>query len=157
MEEEEAEQSVRQLVIELREARETREDADRRIAGLRKLVEGYLELFPLLDSLITSGDLEDEDDEFGKPIRPRGMDAALTVLKDFANKWYPVSAVVALLDQRGWMPRSSNPRNAVRAALERLVETGAIQKGKATGDGTVIYRFLNQTPAPEDEFGEEPF
>jgi hypothetical protein len=159
VDETEAEQAVRKLVDELHEARDAKDDAERRIAGLRKLIAGYIELFPLLESIPGEGDL-DEPGEYGGDTRPRprGMDAALRVLSDRAGNWYRVPVIVEMLDNAGWMPRSSNPRNAVRAALERLVENGAIERANAAADNAVIY----SVPAPDDdeetdEWGEPPF
>lgn len=145
--------TVRELLDELREAQETREDAERRIVGLRKLIEGYIELYPLTESLVRDGDLE--EDEFAEGDRPRGMEAAHRVLLEHAGNWYTVQAILDLLDRRGWAPHSSNPKNAVRAALERLVEGGVIEKSRGERTGNVVY----SSPAPPaDEFGdEEPF
>ena len=158
MDEAEAQAAVEKLVAELREARIARDDALRRIAGLRKLVEGYLELYPLLDDMVEPGDLDDEDDNV-RVTRPRGADAALSVLTERRGEWYQVPVIVDFLDNEGWMPRSSNPRNAVRTALERLVENGAVEKGNAAGSGAVIYRVPppDTDPANYDPFGEEPF
>lgn len=163
MDEAEAKVAAVQLLAELRGAMVTREDSDRLITGLRKLVEGYIELYPVLETLVEPGDFDDDDD-FGGPSRPRGMDAALAVLRANPGKWYPVSSVVELLESRGWSPRSSNPRNAVRAALERLVENKQVERNKDRNSGAVIYRVPPVVPpkAPparggEYGFDEEPF
>ena len=152
MQEAEAEQAIRGLVQELRQARDTLEQAQRSVVGLRKLIDGYVELFPLLESVVVEeGGLEDDDGH------PRGMDAAFQVLGGQTGTYMSVHGIVQQMERLGWMPNSSNPANAVRTALERLHASELIEKAKTTA-GTVVYR----KPVPPsaggyDDFGEEPF
>src|ERR1700680_4520599 len=106
--EEQATESVRQLLEQLAEARSTVEVAQRRVAGLRKLIDGLVEIFPALED-----SLPDDLDGAEAP-RPRGAVAATQVLAAHPGHWYTVSAVLHLLDERGWAPESANPANAVR-------------------------------------------
>ena len=156
MEEAQAEAAVRQLVGELRDARETLESAQRSVVGIRKLIDGYVELFPLLEEVVAKeGGLEDDDGH------PRGMDAAFEVLRLLPGKWQTVGRVAEALESRGWGPNSSNPANAVRTALERLYSNSRIEKAKST-TGQVIYRWPDTAKPVSagggyDDFADEPF
>jgi hypothetical protein len=143
LDEERATELVTQLLGQLLEARETVEQFERRAAGIRRMISGLVEMFPALEDLLPE-DIDPEDEP-----RPRGTDAVRRVLSDDAGKWYGVTGVVHLLEQRGWVPESSNPSNAVRTALERAVEAGYVKKGRST-EGGVIY-----SVNPYDD--EEPF
>jgi hypothetical protein len=131
---------VRQLLEQLRDARTAVEESKRRAIGIRKVIDGLVEMFPAAEDVLP----DDFDD--GKPPRPRGAEAVLRVIAEKPGSWYTVTAVVRMLHERGWMPESANPGNAVRSALERLVETNMALKGRST-EGVVIY---TSTP-PEDE------
>jgi hypothetical protein len=104
---------------------------EKRLAAQRKLVAGYLELYP---SLAT--------EEAGVP---KGQEAVRRVLTEAPGKWFTVAQVVDELTNRGWTPESDDPANAVRSALAR-VETSDpfhIQKrtsGRGAGAG-VVYRY----------------
>jgi hypothetical protein len=153
MEEADAERAIRGLVVELRQARDTLEEAQRSVVGLKKLIDGYVELFPLLESVVVEeGGIEDDDGH------PRGMDAALQVLGTNTGNWLSVLAVVQRMEGLGWLPTSTNPANAIRTALERLVSAELVEKGK-TASGTVVYRkpVPPSSPGGYDDFGEEPF
>jgi hypothetical protein len=150
MNEIEAGETVRELVRELREARETLEDAQRRVVGLRKLIEGYIELYPLLDAILAEEGADEDDSE-----RPRGMDAVAQALTTRPDEWMSVMDTVELLNRLGWLPRSSNPPNAVRTALERLVEQDPERYEKSkTDSGGVRYRL---DTSAYGEWGKEPF
>jgi hypothetical protein len=133
---------LQRLVDQLGSARQTIEAAQRRVAGFRKMVDALVEMFPELEDRLP----EDLDED--EPSRPRGAMAVYEILQENLNSWYQVGAVVRLLQEKEWMPQSSNPANAVRSALERLHDTGSIEKSRSTA-GAVIYRVHE----PE----EEPF
>lgn len=139
-----------ELVVELlhqcAEAQEAVERSQRRAAGFRKMIDGLVEMFPAVEDLLPD-DFDSEDP------RPQGAKAVHRVLLDRANTWLTVPMVVDDLGQRGWLPNSSNPSNAVRTALERLVEREGIEKARSTA-GAVIYR-VSQPPEELDD--EEPF
>jgi hypothetical protein len=138
---------VAQLLAQLAEAREAVERSERRATGIRKMVDGLVEMFPALEDLLPE-DLDNDEEP-----RPRGAEAVRRVLADRQGDWFTVTHIVGLLDKQNWMPNSSNPANAVRTALERLVDTGGIEKNRST-TGAVIYRYL-LPPSPDDQ--EEPF
>lgn len=140
---------VGQLLGEVDEARKAMEGAQRREAAARKIIDGLIELFPSAEDWLPE-DFEDD----GAP-RPRGAEAVRRVLVEMGEgRWCTVPAIVGMLDARDWLPKSSNPANAVRSALERLVEDGRIEKSKTTDSGTVVYRFPERKGYEE---GEEPF
>ena len=134
LDEDSAAVAVVALLAELATARTNMESWQRRAAGLRKMIDGLVEMYPS-----TEDELPDDLDEDEAP-RPRGAEAVRRVLEMNVGKWYPVSAIVHLLGQQGWLPASSNPSNAVRTAAERLVELDAIKKDRSV-KGEVIYQF----------------
>lgn len=150
---EQASYQLTRLLEQLTEARLIIENGQRRAAGIVKMAEGLVELFPSLEDLLP------EDLNADEPPRPRGAAAVLrTLISDAEGQWLTVGEVVGLLNRRDWLPQSSNPNNAVRTALERLVESKKIEKARSQGDNAVIYRF--QPPkgdANYDQYGEEPF
>ena len=156
MSEEQAATSIAELLRQLSDARHTVEAGQRRVAGIRKVIDGIVEIFPALEDL-----LPEDLDETETP-HPRGSDAVWRVMSapGASTRWLTVNAVVNLLAERDWMPRSSNPANAVRTALERLHESGAIEKTRST-ESQVIYRWT--PPVTDsggnnyDNYGEEPF
>lgn len=140
----EAEEQIRTLLNQHTKASLDVEVYQRKVAAIRKMIEAVVELYPEHEDLLP------EDLDGGDHPRPRGAEAVRRVLEGQAGKYYPVSAIVALLGQQGWVPESANPANAVRTAAERLVDREVIEKAKAA-DGTVLYRFPGYDPA------EEPF
>lgn len=149
LDESEAATLALRLLSQFEEAREVTRASERRAAGIRKMIYGLVEMFPAIEDLLPE-DLDDED----RP-RPRGAEAVLRVLEDDAGTWFTVSSVVAMLSRKGWLPDSSNPPNAVRTALERLVDRKAISKSRST-DENVIYS-VKPPPAYVGGGDEEPF
>jgi hypothetical protein len=152
---------VTELLAQLAQGRIAIEDAERRVAGTRKMIEGLVEMFPAAEDLLPD-DLDDDEEP-----RPRGTEAVRRVLADRVGDWYAVPQIVDMLNRRDWLPVSSNASNAVRTALERAVEAGVLKKSRAAAGGpvpvgTVIYSF---PPPPQVDllagFGraddEEPF
>jgi hypothetical protein len=75
-------------------------------------------------------------------------------MKDAPLVWYTIPEMVDALEERGWLPQSDNPANAVRAALTRAVAQGVwgVQRGRQRGsDGLLVFRYN-----PEKD-KEEPF
>lgn len=141
-----AKEMLGRLLSQLVTAREAIVTGQRREAGYRKMIDALVEMFPELEDDLPAALDEDE------PARPRGAAAVLAILKDNVNNWYQVGAIANMLERRDWLPQSSSPANAVRSALERLVEQGLVQKGKSV-QGAVIYRVYD----PEAEKDGEPF
>jgi hypothetical protein len=126
MEVDEAREQVRQLSREWLELSQLAQTALRRASGLQKIISGYVEMFP---------ELEDEDDRTVRFVTaraseaeaapqtgnaPKGAEAVRLILQDHPNVEFYVSELVEMLRERGWLPESDNPANAVRTALERL-------------------------------------
>ena len=110
-----------ELLDELAAARSAVELYERRVIGVRKMIDGLVEMFPAVEDVLPED--YDGDDE----ARPRGAEAAYGVMSDAPGTWLTVGNIVSRLEQRAWLPDSSNPANAVRTALERLMrETQAI-------------------------------
>jgi hypothetical protein len=134
-----------QLLAQLEEARAAVDQAQRRATGIRKMIDGLVEMFPAVEDLLPD-DLDDDEDP-----RPRGAEAVRRALANRKGDWFTVSSVVSLLDKHGWLPTSSNPANAVRSALVRLYDAEVIAKDRGPS-GAVIYSY------PVPEYGdEEPF
>lgn len=140
---------IPRLLMQIGAARNTVEIYQRKAAGIRKMIAAVVEIYPDLEDLLPE-DLDNDEEP-----RPRGAEAVRRVLFEREGEWFPVAGVVNMLDRFGWMPESSNPSNAVRTALERLVERGVVQKSRAV-DGAVIYR-APQPPPPPYSDDEEPF
>lgn len=140
-----ARETVEQLLIQLDHTRRAVELQQRRAAGIRKLIDGLVEMVPALEDLLPE-DLDDDEEP-----RPRGAEAVRRILVDKAGVWCAVAGVVDMLDRKGWTPQSTNPANAVRTALERLVEAKTIEKSRST-EGAVIYRHPKS-----GGYDEEPF
>jgi hypothetical protein len=157
--EDEAIEVAQKLLAQLEGEAAKVEAGERRMAGIRKWIDGLVEMYPAVED-----ELPEDFDDAEQP-RPRGAQAALRVLMDRPGKAYSVSNIVETLDQYGWAPQSSNPANAVRTALERLVKDGKVWKGKSSrGTGEVIYGYPDpntKKPATAasdyDQYGEEPF
>lgn len=133
-----------QLLVQLEEAKVEVERAQRRATGLRKVLDGLMEMFPAIEDMLPE-DLDGEED-----FRPRGAVAVNRVLEAAPTLWFSVDAVLRELQNRRWEPESSHPSNAVRSALERLVEGEIIEKSRSK-EGVVVYKV--KTP----NFDEEPF
>lgn len=146
--EDEAVTYAHQLLDQLAATRTEVEASERRAAGIRKMIDVMVEMFPAIEDVLP------EDLDADSP-RPRGASAVQKVLDDEPGSWFAVKAIVARLGQSGWLPDSSNPANAVRTAAERLVERDAIKKSKST-EGAVIYK-SKKPPPPKYDPAEEPF
>ncbi len=145
-----ARRTVKQLLDQLKAAREAVEAAQRRAAGFRKMIDALVEMFPAIEDHLP----EDLDED--EPAHPRGAGAVWEVLGERMNQWFTVPTIVGFLERKGWAPQSSNPANAVRSALERLVESDEIKKSRST-TGSVIYRVYDQSADGDLVEGEEPF
>ncbi len=139
---------TQQLLEQLQEAREEVEQAQRRVGGIRKMIDGLIEIFPAAEDVLPE-DLDGDDEP-----RPRGTEAVRRVLDAQRGKWYAIPAIVSFLGQQGWLPESSNAANAVRTALQRAFEAGIVEKSRST-QGQVIYR-VPAAKSPDDDEGE-PF
>lgn len=134
LDDEEARLLVKQFVVRFDAARDEVKRAQSHAAGIRKFIEALVEMYPA-----TEDELPDTLDD-NEVAHPRGAEAAVAVLRDHPETWFTVLGTLDVLAARGWMPRSAYPANAVRTALERLIEQGRAEKSK-TEEG-VVYRAL---------------
>ncbi len=148
LKDDDAAELLAELLIQLFDTRQAVEHSQRQAIGIRKMIDGLVEMFPALEDLLPE-DLDDDEDP-----RPRGTEAIRRVLAENKGAWYTVPAIVTLLDAQDWLPNSSNPANAVRTALERLVERKVVEKSRST-EGVVIYR--HPPPPTSYRSDEEPF
>ncbi len=139
-----------ELLAQWEDANRAVEREQRKAIGIRKIIDGLVEMFPAVEDVLPE-DLDNEDEP-----RPRGSAAVQRVLAERADVWFTVPAVVDMLSRQGWAPNSSNPANAVRTALERLVEGGEVEKARST-KGQVIYRHPGVPENPFADLEEEPF
>jgi hypothetical protein len=161
LEYDDAEEQFLQTQIQLFTELDKAEDEMRKAGGLKKLMDGYLELFPQLKELLVAS----LDEVVPAPDgRPKGADAVRSILQEHSGIWFLVSELVDELRDRGWLPESDNPASAVRAALERLISTedSDIYKGRRTspngGNPRVIYKYdPDYEPEVEAPSDEEPF
>lgn len=135
--EESAREAMEQLLAQLENSRRAVDLYKRQAAGIRKMIDGLVEIVPALEDLLPE-DLDDDEEP-----RPRGAEAVRRVLIERGGEWLTVPAVVNRLERNNWMPKSSNPANAVRSALERLVEIEVAEKERS-GEGAVIYRYKEE-------------
>ena len=139
----EAEAQVRRLSGEWVEAIRVRDQAARQVTGLAKIILGYVEIYPLLTEIVPFETPEDDPFEFDlEPEVPKGAEALLKIMHERPDYWFWVSELVDALRERGWLPDSDNPANAVRTACERLIvsEDSAVHKGRGTS-GRVVYSY----------------
>lgn len=116
MDVEDATAAVNQLVHELDDWIAKAEEANRRVTGIRTILAGYVQMFPALEAQV--GPLATH----GTNEPPRGAEAVRLVLQSDSGTPWTVSELVEALNERGWLPDSDNPANAVRAALNRLMD-----------------------------------
>jgi hypothetical protein len=104
---------------------------------------------------------------------PTTGDAVRLVLQEKPGYEFWISEVVNELRERGWLPPSANPANAIRTSLERLIaKTNSDTYKRRWTDGTVTYSYMpdreagspriieggrNYAAGGYDELGEEPF
>ena len=140
------------LAAELAVAEELVERKQREIAGLRKVLAGYAEMFPdnavpILEQLLQEVPAAVDDG------RPKGAEAVRQILQDQPEVWFRVSEMIPMLRSKGWLPESENPANAVRTALERLVNSEESDVHKDRHGSAVVYSYR-----PDDaRYTAEPF
>jgi hypothetical protein len=159
---EEAEAAVRDLSRELAEQMAALEASSRKVTGIAKILRAYADMFPELAERVN-------DAVAGRPLpeddSPRGAEAVRIVLQDSPKSSWYVSRMVTELRDRGWLPDSENPANAVRAALDRLVSSPESDVYKIRyRDKTVAYMYdpdydreAADDPVPPAYEDEEPF
>jgi hypothetical protein len=125
-------------------------DAQQTIQALARVMEGYAMLYPELK--------QDEPEESGVQQRlmtrppastsleinnPRGQEAVLEVMKDeaFANRRWTIEEMTEELDRRGWTPKSEQPVNAVRAALNRLARSDDSVRRLRNKERGLVFRY----------------
>lgn len=149
----EAEMQVRSLATELASQRQIMEDAERKVAGLQKIILGYVEMFPELATLDINAEVKAAATDTDG--RPRGAEAVRSILQDSPGEPFTVSELVGLLRARGWLPESENPANAIRTALERLVAApdADVYKGKFGSSVAYVYDPDRERPTPGGGYG----
>ena|SRR5579862_8231293 len=119
------------------------------------IIQGLLRRFP---ELREEAPVADRDWEIKVTDGPTGADAVLQILQVDEGQGYTVREMVAALEERGWLPQSENPPNAVRTALERLrAQNIGVSKGRNRHD--VVTYWFNEPDPPKGGYGydEEPF
>jgi hypothetical protein len=150
---EEARELLRRSENDRAEARTQVMNAQATLDSSRLIIQGILRRYPdLADEEITL-DVAWADE----PDKPRGAEAVLQILQVDENQWFSVKGLVRELEDRGWLPDSPNPANAVRAALERLVGTHASGVKKARDNEDVVVYSYEEPPKRGYGFDEEPF
>jgi hypothetical protein len=161
MEQSEARDILQKLRAELAEAHGVVEAAQRRVAALDKLVEGYIELFP---ELATSPAAAHTSNGHPNLIevggKPRGQDAVQRIMESIESKgrYWTVTAMVHEMDTRGWLPKTKgDPANAVRVALDRLAERRPDRVRKGPGStGTLVWYWQGEGYPPPRFAGDHP-
>ena len=161
MEYSEVEASVRKLARDRHEQSVLAASASHKAAALAKILAAYVEMFPELEEVATEVSGDELPGAVAADDPPRGAEAVRIVLQDDTKVTYLVSEMVDALRNRGWLPDSTNPANAVRAALDRLASDDDSDVHKVRyGDRTVRYVYdpdkdrsqpLPTRPAYDDE------
>lgn len=148
---------VQQLAAELVGLRATAATATRHAAAVSKIISGYVEMFPELGPLVDEEALSDSERTTDEDA-PKGAEAVRVILQEQPDQWFYVSGLVAALRERDWLPDSDNPANAIRTALERLLNTpdSDVKKGRDSKN-RVIYSYRPDDPPPPSYEDEEPF
>lgn len=120
------------------------------------IIQGLLRRFPELRDLAPTAD---SDWEIRVNEGPSGADAVLQILQVDEGQLYTVRGMVAALDQRGWLPQSENPPNAVRTALERLRTQNKGVYKEYNDEGVMAYCYREPEPSTRGGYApeEEPF
>jgi hypothetical protein len=157
MEVHEAKKIIQQLVVELEVLRSAAATATRKAVAVSKIIGGYIEMFPELGPLLDQETLFDPERTTDEDA-PKGAEAVRLILQDAPDQWFYVSNLVAALREREWLPHSDNPANAVRTALERLINTpdSDVKKGRDSNN-KVIYSYRPDDAPPRSYPDEEPF
>ena len=120
------------------------------------IIQGLLRRFPELRDEASTADSEWE-------IRvtegPSGAEAVLQILQVDEGQFYTVREMVAALEERGWLPQSENPPNAVRTALERLRAQNKGVEKTYNQDRVMAYWYSEPEPNRRGGYAldEEPF
>jgi hypothetical protein len=118
------------------------------------IIQGLLRRFPELRDEAPTSDLEWD---IKVTEGPSGAEAVLQILQVDEGQFYTVRQMVTALDERGWLPQSENPPNAVRTALERLrAQNNGVEKAY-NEHGVMAYWFREPEQEKGYGFDEEPF
>lgn len=149
MDEREVRVLVAQLLTDRERCREVADDALRRAAGIEAVISGYLQMYPgLADEFELPFDVGEMSPREGEA--PRGAAAVRIILQESPRKRWVVSELVDELRRRSWLPKSDNPANAVRAALERLLTKADSDVFKTPDkDERVVYYVYDPDRDPE--------
>ncbi len=139
----EAARALEQAIADMEHAEEDWVTAKARMEGMRQVARGILTAFPELRQHLT--DCERVELRLDDSLRPRGSAAVKEILESRPNQALTVAEIVADLDERGWLPASDNPSNAVRVALERLVDGRRFFKRQGDDGNPVRYYFVDGT------------
>jgi hypothetical protein len=98
--------------------------------ALLQVMSGLETLFPEM----RAGTTENEPLELKSPP-PRVIRDGLELIfrEDEGETWFTTGNLVEELRNHGWLPESSDPESAVRAALRRLLERGVVARRKLNG------------------------
>ncbi len=137
MELEEARELLRKCQRDRAHATAQIQEAQATLDSARLIIQGIVARYP---------QLREEEKEFNdawesdESERPTGSEAVLSILQVYEGQEFTVSDMVEELRSHDWLPKSGNPPNAVRTALERLVNTAGthVIKGR-NQSGSVIY------------------
>lgn len=138
--EEWARQQIGELLPKLALARRIVEDAERHISGIRQILQGFVIVHPDLADEIPA-ELLLTGPAVSNPV---GGEAIRLVMRTSLGGAFTVSAMVDELRNRGLLPKSDNPANAVRTALQRLVDRGEVHKHAA--QRPVRYQLIEKAP-----------
>lgn len=144
----EAQQILVGAIADRREARAALVEAEATLESSRLIIQGILRRFPELaeDAQQDAGAEAWE----GEPAPPKGAEAVLKVLQVNENRMFSVADMVEALAEQGWSPDSKDHPNAVRTALERLLNSKTPGVKKFRREGAVLYRF-NEPEPPKEE------
>lgn len=161
MEFQEAKALVRQLAAEWAEQKHVASVAAQQATKLAGIIAAYVDMVPELALVVreVTGQVPAPGAEDSNA--PKGAEAVRIVLQENVKVQYYVSQMVEELRERGWLPESDNPANAVRAALDRLSTDSASDVSKQRyNDRTVTYVYDpdRDRANPGPNYGdEEPF
>ncbi len=146
----EARELLSRAVVDRNEALAAELLARRTIESAELMIRSLTIRFPELDEKQLVSD-QDPQPMPTSDLSPRGAEAVLRVLQVNENKDFNVADMVTALAERKWLPDSTDPANAVRTALERLLNSDTPGVKKIKRQGTVVYRFNEPIPPKEAE------
>lgn len=132
MDRSQAQENFRTWTTDLEKIQGQMNELHRREAGLAKMLEGLVDLFPDLARKVSDADTNSTATSNGpRSVSPRGKEAVTRVLAENPQSYLTVAEVVVELTKLGWISRSlPKPEEATRTTIGRMKKAGLVERRK---------------------------